>query len=97
MRVLAGAGVNTVVLTMMANPRAARVEEMEVVFAKYAPGIRVYSTSESGQAMELALQLADVQDIICATGSLYLAGEVLRWAGAHGNKKVKTEIEGVDH
>lgn len=96
-RVLAGAGVDTVVLTMVANPRMARVEEMEVVFAKYAPGIRVYSTFESGQAMELALQLADVQDIICATGSLYLAGEVLRWAGAHGNKKVKTEIEGVDH
>ncbi len=96
-RVLVGAGVDTVVLTMVANPRMARVEEMEAVFAKYAPGMKIYATSQSTQAMDLALKLADVHDMICATGSLYLAGEVLRWAAAHGNQRAKAEIEGVDH
>ncbi|MBV9713480.1 MAG: hypothetical protein JO011_21455, partial [Ktedonobacteraceae bacterium] len=51
----------------------------------------------SEQAMELALELADRHDLICATGSLYLAGEALRWAAAHGDATAASEIEGVDH
>jgi dihydrofolate synthase/folylpolyglutamate synthase len=47
--------------------------------------------------MNFALQLADRDDLICATGSLYLAGEALRWAAAHGDRNAAAEIEGVDH
>src|SRR6266567_1439994 len=53
-RVLVGAGVDTVVLTMVDNPCMARVEEMEAVFVKYAPGMKIYATSQSTQAMDLA-------------------------------------------
>jgi dihydrofolate synthase/folylpolyglutamate synthase len=47
--------------------------------------------------MDLALDLAETNDLICATGSLYLAGEVLRWAAARGNNRIAASIEGVDH
>jgi dihydrofolate synthase/folylpolyglutamate synthase len=47
--------------------------------------------------MNLALDLAENNDLICATGSLYLAGEALRWAAVRGDKTAAEEIEGVDH
>lgn len=89
--------VDTIILTRMANPRAATIEQMEAVLVEYAPHVKIFKASVSGQAMDLALDLADTNDLICATGSLYLAGEVLRWAAAHGNKKIAATIEGVDH
>lgn len=91
------ADVDAVVITRMANPRAATIEQMEALFAEHAPHVRVYTASDSGHAMDLALDLAEDNDLICATGSLYLAGEVLRWSAAHGNKAVAATIEGVDH
>ena len=89
--------VDIVVLTRMANPRAATIEQMEAVFAEYAPHVSIYSVTNSSQAMDLAVDLANTNDLICATGSLYLAGEVLRWAAAHGNKRIAETIEGIDH
>src|SRR5207302_6094300 len=67
-----------VVLTRMANPRAATIEQLESVFAEHAPAVHVYTAETSSQAMDLALDLADDNDLVCATGSLYLAAEVLR-------------------
>ena len=89
--------VDTVVLTRMANPRTATIEQMEAAFAEHAPHVRIYTAANSSLAMDLALDLADANDLVCATGSLYLAGEVLRWSAAHGNKKIAATIEGVDH
>ncbi len=91
------ADVDAVVITRMANQRAATIEQVEALFAEHAPHVRVYAASNSGHAMDLALDLAEANDLICATGSLYLAGEVLRWSAAHGNKAVAATIEGVDH
>jgi len=91
------AGVDTVVLTRMANPRAAAIEELQALFAQYAPHVRVFTAENSRAAMDLARNLAGSGDLICATGSLYLAGEVLRWAAAHGDEQAATAIEGVDH
>ena len=91
------AGVDTVVLTRMANPRAAAIEELQALFAQYVPHVRVFTAENSRAAMDLALNLAGSGDLICATGSLYLAGEVLRWAAAHGDEQAATAIEGVDH
>ena len=81
----------------MANPRAATIEQMEAIFAEHAPHIKVYTAPNSSQAMDIALDLAGTNDLVCATGSLYLAGEVLRWSAAHGNKRIAATIEGVDH
>ena len=91
------ADVDTVVLTRMANPRAAAIDELQALFAQYAPHVHVVTAENSGAAMDLARDLAESSDLICATGSLYLAGEVLRWAAAHGDEKAAKAIEGADH
>ncbi|MDQ6660605.1 MAG: bifunctional folylpolyglutamate synthase/dihydrofolate synthase [Chloroflexota bacterium] len=86
-----------VVLTRMNNPRVASIEQLKALFGKYAPQVQIYVVEKSNEAMELALGIAEKADLICATGSLYLAGEVLRWSAAQGNAVVAEEIEGVDH
>jgi dihydrofolate synthase / folylpolyglutamate synthase len=91
------APVDVVVLTRMVNPRAATIESMQEAFAKYAPYVAVHTTQDSRAAMNLALDLARSGDLICATGSLYLAGEVLRWAADRGDAVAAATIEGVDH
>lgn len=91
------AGVDGVILTRALNPRAATFERMQELFAQYAPGVPVFTASESRVAMEMARTLAAPGDLICATGSLYLAGEVLRWAASRGEARVAASIEGVDH
>ncbi len=89
--------VDVVVLTRMMNPRAATIESMQAAFAEHAPDVEIYTTQDSRAAMNLALDIAQSSDLICATGSLYLAGEVLRWAAARGDIVAATAIEGVDH
>ena len=91
------AGIDSVILTRMVNPRAATIEQLRSVFAEYAPNVRVYSMPNSSQAMDLALELANDNDLVCVTGSLYIAAEVLRWSASHGNKLIASAIEGVDH
>jgi len=91
------AGVDIVILTRMASPRAATIEQLQAIFAEHAPGVAIETAGNSTHAMELALDLSVRGDLICATGSLYLAAEVLRWAAARGNEMAATTIEGVDH
>ncbi|MBX5450282.1 bifunctional folylpolyglutamate synthase/dihydrofolate synthase [Thermogemmatispora sp.] len=91
------AGVDAVVITTVANPRSLSIEEIAAQFKTHAAHIPLYRAETSRQAMDLALQLAQPDDAVCAAGSLYLAGEVLRWAAAHGNQRVAATIEGVDH
>lgn len=91
------AGIDSAVLTRALNPRAATLERMQELFARHAPGVKLYTASESRAAMELACTLATPDDLICATGSLYLAAEVLRWAASQGEERVAASIEGVDH
>ena len=91
------AGVEGIVLTRALNPRSATLERLQELCAQYAPGVKVFTASESRTAMELARSLATPDDLICATGSLYLAAEVLRWAASQGEARVAASIEGVDH
>jgi len=91
------ADIDVVVLTRMKNPRATPIEQLEKLFAEYAPHVVVYREQESEKAMDYALSLAQSNDLVCVTGSLYLAAEALRWAAKHGNKGVAQTIEGVDH
>jgi dihydrofolate synthase/folylpolyglutamate synthase len=86
-----------VVLTRMVSPRAATVEQMQEIFAKHAPHAEIHTADDSRTAMGLAVGLAEGNDLICATGSLYFAGEVLRWAAARGDEVAAAAIEGVDH
>jgi len=91
------AGINIVILTRMVNPRAATIEQLKSVFVEHAPNVRLYTAPTSSQAMDLALDLANDNDLVCATGSLYFAAEVLRWSASRGNKLIASAIEGVDH
>ncbi|HEX4205663.1 MAG TPA: folylpolyglutamate synthase/dihydrofolate synthase family protein [Ktedonobacteraceae bacterium] len=95
MRELAAA--DTVILTKMHNPMAADLEDLAKVLREYAPEVKVEMREESTKALDLARQLASPKDLICATGSLYLAAEALRWAASHGAQNAADEIEGVDH
>ncbi|MBV9690459.1 MAG: bifunctional folylpolyglutamate synthase/dihydrofolate synthase [Ktedonobacteraceae bacterium] len=89
--------VDEVILTRMANPRAASIETLQTLFAQHAPHVLLHIVNESWQAMDLALDVAQSNDLVCATGSLYLAGEALRWATAHGYEAAAGTIESVDH
>jgi len=91
------AGVEGIILTRALNLRSATLERLQELCAQHAPGVGVYTASESRAAMEMARALAAPDDLICATGSLYLAAEVLRWAASQGEARVAASIEGVDH
>ncbi len=78
------AGIDRVILTQADTPRAATLEQMQTLFERYAPHVQISTAIKSDQAMELAHNLVHSDDLICATGSLYLAAEVLRWAASHG-------------
>ncbi len=90
-------GIDCVVLTRIKNPRVAHIDEIASLFATYAPNVTLYRADTTAEAMDLALGLAERSDLICATGSLYLAGEALRWGAAHGDQTAASEIESVDH
>lgn len=91
------ADVDGVILTRALNPRSATLERMQELFAQHAPRVSVFTASESRAAIEMARTLAAPDDLVCATGSLYLAAEVLRWAASQGEGRVAASIEGVDH
>ncbi len=91
------ADVEHVILTSVHNPRSATPEHLQELFAEYASGVQLTSVPDSRAAMELARRLAAPDDLVCATGSLYLAGEVLRWAASTGEARIASSIEGVDH
>lgn len=91
------ATVDHVILTRALNPRSATLEQMQALFAQYAPEVNLHSVNDSRAAMELACTLAASEDLICATGSLYLAAEVLRWAASRGETRIASSIEGIDH
>ena len=91
------ADVDAVVLTQMMNPRATTIAQLERLFAGYAPHVQRYAAANVGDAMDMALDLAEDNDLICVTGSLYTVAEALRWSAARGNSAVANEIEGVDH
>jgi dihydrofolate synthase / folylpolyglutamate synthase len=89
--------VDTVVLTRMKNPRGATIEQMQEIFVVHAPNVNIYTAENSDSAMNLALDLAESNDLICATGSLYIAAEVLQWAAARGDEVAREDIHGLDH
>jgi dihydrofolate synthase/folylpolyglutamate synthase len=90
-------GIDEVILTRANNPRAVSDSALQDLFAQYAPHVAVRVAEHSNEALDLALAGADARDVICITGSLYLAAEGLRWAAEHGDSTAVADIEGVDH
>jgi dihydrofolate synthase / folylpolyglutamate synthase len=89
--------IDEVVLTHADNPRAVSSEALRDLFAQYAPRVAVRTAESSNQALDMAFASAEASDLICVTGSLYLAAEGLRWAAARGDSISAADIQGVDH
>jgi dihydrofolate synthase/folylpolyglutamate synthase len=87
------ADVDAVVLTRALTPRATAIARLQELFAQYAPGVRLSTADNSRAAMQGACALAGPDDLICATGSLYLAAEVLRWAATQGDTRGAARME----
>lgn len=63
-----------IILTQLKSGRAVPVDDMAIVLNKM--GYPAIVTKNVGEAIERAKAIACRQDLICAAGSLYLAGEV---------------------
>ncbi len=63
-----------IILTQLQSERAVPVKNIYEYVQKL--GYKAVIAENVGRAMERALKLAGKEDLICATGSLYLAGEV---------------------
>jgi dihydrofolate synthase/folylpolyglutamate synthase len=64
------------ILSQPDNPRAASVEALQSLAARFATPQEILVTRSAGEALERARQLTPTDGTICVTGSLYLVGEV---------------------
>ena len=68
-----------VILTEPRQPRAISAEALAGMTTHLAPAAGVEVVSEPTQALEWATALAGPDDVVFATGSLYLVGDLLRY------------------
>ena len=73
----------TVILTQSPQPRSLSVEALAGMTSHLAEAVEVIR--EPGAALERALEIAEADDVIFATGSLYLVGDLRRhWDAQSG-------------
>lgn len=95
---IAHAGATRVYVAAAAIPRAASPEQLAGILAKAAPALDIRQTASTAQALAAALAEAGAHDLICVAGSVYLAGEALRWFATRPTDEARAiEIAGVDH
>lgn len=73
---------DSVIATSSRHPRALAAGILAEEFARR--GCKTVTADSVGEAMGLALETAQSAGFICATGSLFLAGETLEWARKPG-------------
>ena len=78
--------VDQLILTKVSNPRAMQPGEIEAELAGICDGAIL--TQDTASALEKARSIAAPRDLICITGSVYLAGEVMQIieSTSNGNK-----------
>jgi dihydrofolate synthase/folylpolyglutamate synthase len=69
---------DTAIVTRSQHPRASAPQSLAAEFAKYK--MKVSVAEEVNEAISQALRMAKKEDLICATGSLFLVAEVREWA-----------------
>ena len=86
-----------IILTQLKAGRAVPVDEMERVLNKR--GYPAIVTENVAKAIEQAQVIAERQDLICAAGSLYLAGEVKQIFAQNVScdMRLQTEKKGLIH
>jgi dihydrofolate synthase/folylpolyglutamate synthase len=62
------------ILTQLANPRAATVETLQK-FVAVEGAVEVQAARSVAEAINIAKQITPDGDLICITGSLYLVGD----------------------
>jgi len=73
---------DTVIATRSRHPRALAVETLAAEFARL--GCEVETADSVAEALRLAVELAQNDGFVCATGSLFIVGEALEWADKPG-------------
>lgn len=68
---------NRVIVTHINSPRALPVEDLYTKIKQYC-NAQPLKEREAGKALEKARNIATGKGVVCATGSVYLAGEILR-------------------
>jgi dihydrofolate synthase / folylpolyglutamate synthase len=97
-REIARSGVERVYATAAAIPRAASPEQLATVLHDAAPTLDILPSASTAQALVAALADARPRDLICIAGSVYLAGEALRWFATRPTDDARAiEIADVDH
>jgi len=76
LRLLAAGFDQLIVTQFLGNPRAIPADELRQLAEQAAPG-RVTLAPTPAAALQAARSLASVDDLICVTGSFFLAGEIL--------------------
>ena len=95
---IARSGAARIYTTAAAIPRAASPEQLATLLAEVAPMIATQPEANSAQALAAALADAGPRDLVCVAGSVYLAGEALRWFATRPTEEARTiEIAGIDH
>lgn len=73
---------DAVTITQSSHPRSLDIRLLAEAYQKY--DIEIHTRPNITSAMMLALSLAGEKGVICATGSLFITGEVLQWANRRG-------------
>jgi dihydrofolate synthase/folylpolyglutamate synthase len=95
---VAKGGVDLAIATNATSPRAQPAAVIAAALRDAAPTLETRVTAGSAAALAEALEIAGPRDLVCVTGSVYFAGEALRWlAGRPGVTAGAIEIAGVDH
>ena len=85
-----------VIASPYASARAATPEALAEALREREPSLAISLATNSADALAEALAEAGPDDLVCVTGSLYLAGEALRWFAGRPTPS-PIEIAGVDH
>jgi dihydrofolate synthase/folylpolyglutamate synthase len=85
---------NMVIVTRSEHPRATNTSLLTEEFAQH--GVRTVEAEGATEAIAEALGRAGKEDLVCATGSLFLAAEVREWAkGLSGERYPNRKTRGV--
>jgi dihydrofolate synthase / folylpolyglutamate synthase len=95
---IAGAGVDIAIATTVASPRAQPAAAIAEALRTAAPALQTRVYAGSAAALAEALREAGPRDLICVAGSVYFAGETLRWLAMRPEVTPGViEIAGIDH
>jgi dihydrofolate synthase/folylpolyglutamate synthase len=96
---IAHARPDLVIATNSPSPRTMPPERIAAALRAAAPDLPVREEPDAGAAIAAGLAAAGPRDLVCVTGTLYLAGQALRWLAAHDEvrKLAPIAIAGVDH